>query len=49
MELNTYIREQAYYGVICGIVGNYVVNNHIKGYEFEANTMLTKLADWYWE
>lgn len=49
VDLNTYIREQAYYNVICGLIGNYVVNNHIKGYEFEANTMLTKLADWYWE
>ncbi len=48
-ELNTYIREQAYYNVFCGLVGNYVFNNHVKGYRFEANTMLTKMAEWYWE
>ena len=49
VELNTYIREQAYYNVFCGLVGNYVFNNHVKGYRFEANTMLTKMAEWYWE
>ena len=49
VELNTYIREQAYYNVLCGLVGNYVFNSHVKGYEFEANTMLSKMAGWYWE
>ncbi len=49
LDLNTHIREQAYYAVIGGMETYMVYPSGIHGEEYEPNTMLTKYMDWYWE
>lgn len=48
-DLNKHIRDEAYYAILAGITTNYGFNEHVKGAEYEPNTMITKFMDWYWE
>lgn len=48
-QLNYITRDQAYYATIGYVKSNIARSKHLKGMEFEPNTMITKFADWYWE
>lgn len=48
-DLNKHIREEAYYAIIGGITTSLVFNEHVKGDEYEPNTLITKFMDWYWD
>ena len=48
-EAQRIIMDEAYYVAIGYIVTNYATPKEMKGLEFEPNTMISQMADWYWE